>query len=699
MASRVKEDEKNERIIRGLLKLQENRRCINCNSLGPQYVCTNFSTFVCTTCSGIHREFTHRVKSISMAKFTPQEVGALQEGGNKILHVIYYYCSDFLPIFFFGGSNVDRLRDFIKHVYVDKRYTGDKNYGKPPIMKTVKSVQADREDVGSRSPPYEDVYDRRSNERSSPGGRSDDKNYRYGYDERRSPGYDQEGRHYSDYRKSPARPEIINDWRREDRFGNGRKGEDHRVSDGDSKLSGRSPERPNDVGGTSPPVVRPVREILGDSVVPLRISEPPKANAVRTADGFVGTQRTASSSSLSSTTEAPAEVKVEPAPSLIDFDSDPAPTAAAAAPQAQQTTSTQPAAPTLAASNDNNWASFDFAPAPKASEAPANASPLDSVLSQLSATPSVPGPTQIIPNGFGTMPVTGNGGNAPVPEAGQWATTQHQQPSLTPAQSTSQQYSAPGNHLWNSSLPPNVQAALNTTPGGGTIPGPGSSQSSTATGMKELPQDLFTATYPYFPTMVPGWQTGPPRGMMYPMQYSNVPAPMQYANVPSPMQYANVPSPMQYNSAAALMPTFIQQPSKSLNPFDANEPTPAQAQPFPNMSSLQSALPNMAAHSGIQRASSLDNSAPPAWMPNQSSPYQSGLHPQLQSYSTTAPPRPTTSQVPSHSSGHLGIAGFGSSDGGAAFGALNLDQHLAGGFSAPATTLQPFPSAGGNPFG
>ena len=33
MASRLKEDEKNERIIRGLLKLTPNRRCINCNSL------------------------------------------------------------------------------------------------------------------------------------------------------------------------------------------------------------------------------------------------------------------------------------------------------------------------------------------------------------------------------------------------------------------------------------------------------------------------------------------------------------------------------------------------------------------------------------------------------------------------------------------------------------------------------------------
>lgn len=38
MANR-KEDEKNERIIRGLLKLPENRRCINCNSLVRRMSC------------------------------------------------------------------------------------------------------------------------------------------------------------------------------------------------------------------------------------------------------------------------------------------------------------------------------------------------------------------------------------------------------------------------------------------------------------------------------------------------------------------------------------------------------------------------------------------------------------------------------------------------------------------------------------
>ncbi|KAL7164126.1 hypothetical protein ACSBR2_040104 [Camellia fascicularis] len=52
---------------------------------GPQYVCTTFWTFVCTNCSGVHREFSHRVKSESMAKFNTEEVNALQAGGNEDL--------------------------------------------------------------------------------------------------------------------------------------------------------------------------------------------------------------------------------------------------------------------------------------------------------------------------------------------------------------------------------------------------------------------------------------------------------------------------------------------------------------------------------------------------------------------------------------------------------------------------------------
>lgn len=131
---------------------------------------------------------------------------------------------------------------------------------------------------GSRSPPYEDTYERRYSDRPSPGGRSDDKNYRNSYDERRSPGHDQESRQYGDFRKSPAHAGVVNDWRREDRFGNGRRSDDGRISDGSSKMEGKSPDRQKDVDVASPPIVRPVREILGENVVPLKIIGPPKAD-------------------------------------------------------------------------------------------------------------------------------------------------------------------------------------------------------------------------------------------------------------------------------------------------------------------------------------------------------------------------------------------------------------------------------------
>lgn len=128
---------------------------------------------------------------------------------------------------------------------------------------------------GSRSPPYDDTFERRPGDRPSPGGRS--------------PAYDQDNRPSSDYKRSPARAEVVNDWRREDRFGNGRRPED-RSSDGGSKLEVRSPDSQKDSDMSSPPMVRPVRDILGENVSPLRVIEPPKATGGKSTDGRAHTQ-------------------------------------------------------------------------------------------------------------------------------------------------------------------------------------------------------------------------------------------------------------------------------------------------------------------------------------------------------------------------------------------------------------------------
>ncbi|XP_047072294.1 probable ADP-ribosylation factor GTPase-activating protein AGD14 [Lolium rigidum] len=151
-AASRKEEERNERIVRGLLKLPPNRRCINCNGIGPQYVCTSFWTFICISCSGIHREFTHRVKSVSMSKFTAQEVEALQKGGNQRARESFLKNFDTQQMQLPDSSNFNSLREFIRVVYVERRYAGVRSSDKPP--RDNKQIQKPHEEEHRRSSSY-----------------------------------------------------------------------------------------------------------------------------------------------------------------------------------------------------------------------------------------------------------------------------------------------------------------------------------------------------------------------------------------------------------------------------------------------------------------------------------------------------------------------------------------------------------------
>ncbi|KAL4152324.1 hypothetical protein PRNP1_009257 [Phytophthora ramorum] len=115
-----------ERLIQDLRDFQRsnpaNKRCFDCNEMMPQYVCLDFNTFVCTACSGIHREFAHRVKSISMSKFTESEVKNLvNHGGNEAAQKYWRSRHDpsFRPN---GGSDGERTRNFIRLTYIDRKW-------------------------------------------------------------------------------------------------------------------------------------------------------------------------------------------------------------------------------------------------------------------------------------------------------------------------------------------------------------------------------------------------------------------------------------------------------------------------------------------------------------------------------------------------------------------------------------------------
>ncbi|KAJ6862908.1 hypothetical protein NC652_039699 [Populus alba x Populus x berolinensis] len=345
------------------------------------------------------------------------------------------------------------------------------------------------------------------------------------------------------------------------------------------------------------------------------------------------------------------EVKVENTVKLlIAFDADPEPPAAASIPQAQQATIPQ---------------SIAHSQSPKSN-------PLESVLSQLSVP--VPGPGRIYwdytvvlvllqqqlwaiqlmlpflhlqgthrccpsilfapaatpataPGLAPAMPVNGGNSFTSVTEAGQWPNVQHQQPSLFPVllvNSTTQQFTPPltsGNQIWNVSPASNVQVSLTTTVCRSSSNCLKSFIRSNVCwsyhnhqlwklnqhGRRELPVDLFAATYSPYPasdSRVAIW-------------------------------------------SSSLSRLFFQ-PPKSANPFDLSEPVQAQH--------------------ALQHASSLGTPSP-AWMTPQSSPYPPALPSQAPPYSSSIPP-----------SNQVG-GGFGGD--GAAFGAVNMDQQVAGRFSAP----------------
>ena len=108
-----------------------NKQCANCGEMGPVYICTDFHTFVCTECSGLHRELSHKVKSISMSNWTKDEVNAIETSGGNVKDRELYLAS-YDPKAFPqpASTNKERLREFIRAKYIERRWVASK---RPPV--------------------------------------------------------------------------------------------------------------------------------------------------------------------------------------------------------------------------------------------------------------------------------------------------------------------------------------------------------------------------------------------------------------------------------------------------------------------------------------------------------------------------------------------------------------------------------------
>merc|ERR1719401_3378793 len=99
-----------------------NKKCADCTERGPTYICLDFHTLVCQTCSGIHREFGHKIKGISLSEWSIAEVSSIEAGGNGRAadRWLGRWKADEFPEP--DGSDPERTREYIRAKYVEKRW-------------------------------------------------------------------------------------------------------------------------------------------------------------------------------------------------------------------------------------------------------------------------------------------------------------------------------------------------------------------------------------------------------------------------------------------------------------------------------------------------------------------------------------------------------------------------------------------------
>ncbi|CAJ1434460.1 unnamed protein product [Effrenium voratum] len=100
----------------------------------------DFQIFVCQTCSGLHREFGHKIKSLSFSEWSAAEVAKMEEGGNEAARQKWLdrWNQEAFPEP--DGSDLEAVREFIRLKYVEKKWF--RPHGKPAAEKAKEAAAA-----------------------------------------------------------------------------------------------------------------------------------------------------------------------------------------------------------------------------------------------------------------------------------------------------------------------------------------------------------------------------------------------------------------------------------------------------------------------------------------------------------------------------------------------------------------------------
>jgi len=158
------------RILEDLLKLPENKECVDCGTKAPRWASTNLGVFMCIRCSGIHRSLgvhISKVKSVSLDKWTPEQVEFMKRMGNAKGKDLY---ESYVPASYNKGDirteNI-ALEQWIRDKYERKRFI--RRDGAEPITRSEYKERdrqpRDNKDHREREPREREPREREPRER------------------------------------------------------------------------------------------------------------------------------------------------------------------------------------------------------------------------------------------------------------------------------------------------------------------------------------------------------------------------------------------------------------------------------------------------------------------------------------------------------------------------------------------------------
>ncbi|XP_050299470.1 stromal membrane-associated protein 1 [Anthonomus grandis grandis] len=136
--------DKCQSVLNSLLRDEDNKYCVDCDSKGPRWASWNIGVFLCIRCAGIHRNLgvhISKVKSVNLDSWTPDQVVSLQQMGNSRARAVY---EANLPDNFRRPQNDTSLESFIRAKYEHKKYIA-REWVPPPLPKVNWEKEIDEE--------------------------------------------------------------------------------------------------------------------------------------------------------------------------------------------------------------------------------------------------------------------------------------------------------------------------------------------------------------------------------------------------------------------------------------------------------------------------------------------------------------------------------------------------------------------------